>query len=151
RTVTIPAGWLLDGRLVPAYALTCYKAQGLTCEHALVYGTAALSQQSGYVAMSRGRTSNHLYTILDPSVSGDKPDSGLENREVLDDLCRALARDDRQQLASPRLAAPARELQPDPFQQWALQAAQNRSERDRADDHQWDFDHHQAHDIGRSR
>ncbi len=42
--------------------MTVHKAQGLTTQVALLYGTDALCQQAGYVALSRGRQANHLYT-----------------------------------------------------------------------------------------
>jgi conjugative relaxase-like TrwC/TraI family protein len=59
--VTVPATWAAE-HLDHGYAMTVHKAQGLTTDIALLYGTAALCQQSGYVAMSRGRQANHLYT-----------------------------------------------------------------------------------------
>jgi conjugative relaxase-like TrwC/TraI family protein len=116
RQVRVPAGWLLDGRLEHAYAMTCHKAQGLTAEHTLVYGTAALTRQSGYVALSRGRSSNRLYTALDAATAtaelehprpGRAPARtvGLDDPTLLADLDRALGRDHRQHLASPRLPA----------------------------------------------
>lgn len=108
RTVTVPLRWLADGRLEHGYALTCHKAQGLTVEHALVYGTGALSQQSGYVAMSRGRSSNHLYTALDVGRDYDPSQralTGPDDPAVLPDLLRALTADRRQHLASSRLPA----------------------------------------------
>lgn len=118
RHVRVPAGWLLDGRLEHAYAMTCHKAQGLTTEHTLVYGTAALTRQSGYVALSRGRASNHLYTALDVATATADLDHsrpgaasgqtagviGLDDPTLLADLDRALGRDHRQHLASPRLS-----------------------------------------------
>jgi hypothetical protein len=119
RQVRVPTGWLLDGRLEHAYAMTCHKAQGLTAEHTLVYGTAALTRQSGYVALSRGRSSNHLYTALDAATATADLDHprpggasvrtagavGLDDPTLLRDLDRALGRDHRQHLASPRLLA----------------------------------------------
>jgi hypothetical protein len=44
--------------------MTVHKAQGLTTTIALLYGTAALCQQAGYVGLSRGTDANHLYTNL---------------------------------------------------------------------------------------
>jgi ATP-dependent exoDNAse (exonuclease V) alpha subunit len=59
--VTVPTTWAAE-HLDHGYAMTVHKAQGLTTDVALLYGTAALCQRSGYVALSRGRQANHLYT-----------------------------------------------------------------------------------------
>lgn len=117
RAVTVPLHWLADGRLEHGYALTCHKAQGLTVEHALVYGTGALSQQSGYVAMSRGRSSNHLYTALDADNDNGRRQphqslAGPDDPDVLPDLLRALTQDRRQHLASPHLPTEQRPPRP---------------------------------------
>ena len=58
--VVVPAAWAAD-RLDHAYAMTCHRAQGITVDVALLYGTAALSREAAYVAMSRGRTANYIY------------------------------------------------------------------------------------------
>ena len=52
--------------------MTCHKAQGATVDVALLYGTAGLTREAGYVALSRGRTANHLYVADDPT-SGTAP------------------------------------------------------------------------------
>jgi ATP-dependent exoDNAse (exonuclease V) alpha subunit len=59
--VTVPTTWAGE-HLDHGYAMTVHKAQGLTSSVALLYGTNALTQQAGYVALSRGTTANHLYT-----------------------------------------------------------------------------------------
>jgi len=61
RDLRLPASYLSAGRLAYGYALTAHKAQGLTVEVALLWGSAALTRETGYVAMSRGRTANYLY------------------------------------------------------------------------------------------
>lgn len=63
------AGARRTERLDHAYATTCHKAQGPAVEHTLIYGTAALARPSGYVAISRGRISSHLYRTLDPDTA----------------------------------------------------------------------------------
>jgi len=60
QEVAVPAAWAAD-RLDYAYAMTCHRAQGITVDVALLYGTAALSREAAYVAMSRGRTANYIY------------------------------------------------------------------------------------------
>ncbi|MHB2024234.1 MAG: ATP-dependent DNA helicase [Mycobacteriales bacterium] len=66
RDVQVGADWTAS-HLQHAYALTCHKAQGLTVDIALLYGSASLCQQAGYVALSRGRQANHIYTSLGPA------------------------------------------------------------------------------------
>lgn len=72
--INLPVEGLAD-RLAHAYAMTVHKAQGLTVDTCLLYGTAALSQQAGYVALSRGRAANHIYTTF--SALGGEP-AGVE-------------------------------------------------------------------------
>jgi conjugative relaxase-like TrwC/TraI family protein len=60
QRLTVPAAWAAD-RLDHAYAMTCHRAQGITVDTALLYGTAALSREAAYVAMSRGREANYVY------------------------------------------------------------------------------------------
>jgi ATP-dependent exoDNAse (exonuclease V) alpha subunit len=82
ESVTVPTGWAAD-HLDYGYALTVHKAQGLTTRTALVYGTDALDQQAGYVALSRGRVDNHLYTSA-ASLSRDEPDLDVARFQILD-------------------------------------------------------------------
>ena len=60
QQITVPAAWAAD-RLDHAYAMTCHRAQGITVDTALLFGTAALSREAAYVAMSRGREANYVY------------------------------------------------------------------------------------------
>jgi ATP-dependent exoDNAse (exonuclease V) alpha subunit len=61
QQISVPTEWAA-GHIDHGYAMTVHKAQGLTTEVALLYGAGALCQQAGYVALSRGREANHLYT-----------------------------------------------------------------------------------------
>lgn len=61
-----------DRHLDHGYAMTCHKSQGATVEVALLYGTGALTREAGYVALSRGRTANHLYV-----AEGTGADTGV--------------------------------------------------------------------------
>lgn len=63
RQASVTLDWART-RLQHAYALTCHKAQGLTVDIALLYGSGALCQQAGYVGLSRGRWANHVYASL---------------------------------------------------------------------------------------
>ena len=49
----LPADYLEAGHLGHAYAMTVHKSQGMTVERAFVLSSESLSQESGYVAMSR--------------------------------------------------------------------------------------------------
>jgi conjugative relaxase-like TrwC/TraI family protein len=67
------------------YALTVFRAQGVTVDHAFVLGDETLFQEAAYTAMSRGRTSNHLYATM-----GDDLRSEV-GHEVRDDRRDAMA------------------------------------------------------------
>ena len=67
------------------YALTVFRAQGVTVDHAFVLGDETLFQEAAYTAMSRGRTSNHLYATM-----GDDLRSEV-GHEVRDDRRGAMA------------------------------------------------------------
>ena len=60
---TLPARYLDDGHVAHAYATTIHKAQGMTVDHTFVLGTDDFYREVGYVALSRGRTANTLYTV----------------------------------------------------------------------------------------
>jgi conjugative relaxase-like TrwC/TraI family protein len=68
QQVTVTAEWAAR-HLDHGYAMTCHKAQGATVEVALLYGTGPLTREAGYVALSRGRTANHLY-VAEPDDRG---------------------------------------------------------------------------------
>ena len=76
--VTLPGAYLHAGHLTHAYALTIHKAQGLTCDRALVLASRALHQEAGYTALSRGRIENRLYV---PSGSHRTWTSGTASEE----------------------------------------------------------------------
>lgn len=65
RRVTLTAAWAARHDLRHAYAMTIHKAQGLTVDHALLYGAQGLTREAGYVGLSRGRRENHIYTTTD--------------------------------------------------------------------------------------
>ncbi|MGH8938143.1 MAG: C-terminal helicase domain-containing protein, partial [Actinomycetes bacterium] len=100
------------------YATTCHKAQGATVDVALLYGTAALTREAGYVALSRGRTANHLYV---PDQVDQPAAAGTEDG-YLDELAARLSRRRTQTLATQQLPrsrpdswqTPRREYPPPP-------------------------------------
>lgn len=61
----LPAALLASGDVQHGYALTVHRAQGVTVDTALVFGTTTLSKEAGYVALSRGRVANHLFASPD--------------------------------------------------------------------------------------
>ena len=111
QEIKLDARHLAEGRLDHGYAATCHKAQGLTVDVALLYGTDALTREAGYVAMSRGRRANHLYATstdlnrhlqrsaehdLD-DIPSDRPDQPSEGAHAT--LLRCLRRSGRKRLA----------------------------------------------------
>jgi conjugative relaxase-like TrwC/TraI family protein len=109
EAVSVTPAWAAD-HLDHGYAMTVHKAQGLTTRVALLYGSAALCQQAGYVGMSRGAEANHLYASTSAfvgesaGVQSDVPTfelvTGPDPEEVLGRLRERLAVSSRQTLAS---------------------------------------------------
>jgi ATP-dependent exoDNAse (exonuclease V) alpha subunit len=99
RQFAVPADWAAR-HLDHGYAMTCHKAQGATVDTALLYGTGALSREAGYVALSRGRTSNHLYVPDDRENDRAAP---IDDDRHLDNLAAQLAVRHTQTLASRQL------------------------------------------------
>jgi conjugative relaxase-like TrwC/TraI family protein len=130
---TVPTSWAAD-YLDHGYAFTVHKAQGLTTRDALVYGTAALDQQSGYVALSRGRIANHLYTSIDTLLPDRTDDLDVprfqlvrdtERDDIADNLKDRLLRNSRQHLAA--------QQRPDP--NWLRAFPDDIRHQSRADDY----------------
>ncbi len=92
RDITVAAAWA-GPHLDHGYAMTCHKAQGATVDIALLHGTGALTREAGYVALSRGRTANHLY------VPDDETSGTVDGERHLDPLAARLAVSQHQTLA----------------------------------------------------
>jgi len=99
QLATVPVEWAAT-HLDHGYATTCHKAQGATVEVALLYGTGALTRETGYVALSRGSAANHLYV---PDELNDDPASHGEDARRLDRLAARLAVRHNQTLATRQL------------------------------------------------
>jgi len=124
RSLQLPEDYLRTGRLAHGYALTCHKAQGSTVQVALLWGSAALMRETGYVAMSRGRQANYLYATweglrrdgaagLDWPRTTPAPSAGQRQELARAALTDRLATSSRQQLASSwKPPAAARRLDP---------------------------------------
>jgi ATP-dependent exoDNAse (exonuclease V) alpha subunit len=107
RDVTVSAVWAARYDLSHAYAMTLHKAQGLTVDHALLYGSQALTREAGYVGLSRGRRENHIYLNATTRTSGrtgecdfDRPDPLGGEQQPIAALARRLHTSRSHQLAS---------------------------------------------------
>ena len=113
RQVVLPADYVRD-HVTLGYASTIHAAQGMTADHCHVVGSDSLSRQLLYVAMTRGRHSNHIYL----STAEDDPHKvvtmkALTPDTAVDVLAGILDRDDAQESATTaarRAHDPARRL-----------------------------------------
>lgn len=111
--IRVPAIWAAT-HLEHGYAMTVHKAQGLTSDVALLYGTDALCQQAGYVALSRGRAANHIFTSTDSLSPAGRTDGGVPSFELLGPADGGGALDDlAQRLSRSRVHLLARDQRPD--------------------------------------
>lgn len=60
----VPFAYAEAGHLAHGYAMTVHKAQGATCDHALVLVDETMPREAIYTAMSRGRQTNDLYLAI---------------------------------------------------------------------------------------
>ncbi len=72
-TIRVPNAYLTAGRLEHGYARTSYGVQGATHQVARYHPTDLSSFEEGYVALTRGRQSAHIYI-----VDGNQPDTSNE-------------------------------------------------------------------------
>jgi hypothetical protein len=106
RQIELGPGFLHDTssqggpRLLHGYALTCHVAQGLTADSALLLADAGLSKELAYTALSRGRTTNHLYLTEQPDPPHAEYAPVEPARDPLERLTSMLATSGAQQLAS---------------------------------------------------
>ena len=100
QTLFLPADYLDEGNIAHGYATTIHKTQGATVDRALVLGTDELVRQRGYVALSRGRMSNHLYLLggsePDDAAGHGPPTTGVDPIEAVE---LALNREEVKRLA----------------------------------------------------
>lgn len=75
-TVLLPAGYVAE-HLDLGYAVTSYRAQGITTDTAHVLVASGMTRENLYVAMTRGRETNIAYVAVDkPDVAHDAPHPG---------------------------------------------------------------------------
>ena len=96
HTKTIPASYLHADGHDHAYAITIHKAQGLTCDIALVLGDEHLHRGAAYTALTRGRDENHLYLANEPD---DHTHEWHNHDNPNDALRRSLERCEHQTIA----------------------------------------------------
>jgi len=106
--VTLSSQYLEESTSL-GYAMTVFRSQGITVDHAFLLGNDTLFQEAGYTALSRGRLSNHLY-----SVASEKPraeiayvDEVTPHQDALAGLVDALSRSHEQTMALESLPAGA--------------------------------------------
>jgi hypothetical protein len=98
--IRLPADYLDQGHIAHGYATTIHKTQGATVDRTLVLGTDELFRERGYVALSRGRLSNHLY-LAGATPTDDATGHGLAPAvaDPTDTVHAALHRDTDKRLA----------------------------------------------------
>jgi Ti-type conjugative transfer relaxase TraA len=89
--VVLPSAYLDAGHLTHAYASTVHKAQGTTVDRALLLGNDDLYLELGYVGLSRGRATNHLY-VVGGAEHDDDTERGIRHdpSDPRDEMARAL-------------------------------------------------------------
>ncbi|MFN2538880.1 MAG: hypothetical protein ABR549_12160, partial [Mycobacteriales bacterium] len=109
RRILLDKGWLAEGDLDHGYAMTLHKAQGRTVHTSLVLGDDSLSQEGGYVGLSRGTNANHLYldTETEHALRDCSQHDIATHETPTPATTRALSRSSRQALAN-ELLEPSR-------------------------------------------
>jgi len=74
-TVVLPAGYVAE-HVDLGYAVTTYRAQGVTTDTAHVLVEPTSTRENLYVSMTRGRHTNHAYVILDHADDHAEPHPG---------------------------------------------------------------------------
>ncbi len=89
--VELPEAYLTAGNLSHGYALTIHKAQGATCDVALVWGEN-LSAESGYTALTRGRLRNRVFVMAESNGGEHLPPEQRDPAQYLAQRLLAAAR-----------------------------------------------------------
>lgn len=78
--VVVPAEYAAE-HLDLGYAVTSYRAQGITVDSSHVLADASMTRETFYVAMTRGREQNIAYVAVDkpdPAHDGPRPGDNTE-------------------------------------------------------------------------
>ena len=89
--VELPEAYLAAGNLSHGYALTIHKAQGATCDVALVWGEN-LGAESGYTALTRGRLRNRVFVMAESNGGEHLPPEQRDPAQYLAQRLLAAAR-----------------------------------------------------------
>jgi ATP-dependent exoDNAse (exonuclease V) alpha subunit len=83
-SVLLPADYVAE-HLDLGYAVTAHRAQGLTVDSAHVLVTRTTTRENLYVAMTRGRDTNHAYVALNEPTTehSPRPDDKTTVRSIL--------------------------------------------------------------------
>ena len=77
KAVTASSDYLAEGHLGHGYAMTVFKAQGITVDHAYLLGDEGLFKETGYVGLTRGRQENRFYSVVSRDELGNQRDDRL--------------------------------------------------------------------------
>ena len=104
--VTLSSQYLEESTSL-GYAMTVFRSQGITVDHAFLLGNDTLFQEAGYTALSRGRLSNHLYSVAseNPRAEIAHVDEVTPHQDALAGLVDALSRSHEQTMALESLPA----------------------------------------------
>ncbi|MFZ2176714.1 MAG: AAA family ATPase, partial [Rhodococcus sp. (in: high G+C Gram-positive bacteria)] len=119
------------------YAATVHRSQGITVDTSHTAVTGATNRAGLYVAVTRGRTENHLYVPTEPGVTQDTEGMHLgehQTPQAHDVLCRILAADNGHRAAITEIHEATRQANSPERLHEAYLAAQTRL-RDRWLDH----------------
>lgn len=104
---SLPARYLDGGYVDHAWATTIHKAQGATTERTFVLADEHLYKEAGYVALSRGRAGNDIYTTIATSNTHEGHGPQQPDRDT---LTAGLGRSRAQQAATVFERLPGRTL-----------------------------------------
>jgi hypothetical protein len=106
RRAVLPRGYT-ETSVSLGYALTVFRAQGTTVDHAFGLGGDSLFQEAGYTQLSRGRLSNNLYVAApeNPRWEIGHHADDLTRRDAVQTLVDALSEKREQTMARDRLPA----------------------------------------------
>ena len=170
RHVTLDAEYLEESTSL-GYALTVFRSQGITVDHAFLLGNDTLFQEAGYTALSRGRLSNHLYAVAPESPRAEMAHGGEipPHQDALAGLVEALSHSHEQTMALESLPAhsagdgerASTEAKGEPAAQQSVEELFQRFGRDLArnderaherptpvSDHSWSYDDDRGYDRG---